>query len=359
MILYKNLLIVNRYENGELINFLIKNGINFGSNVWYKINNSDQLVLYFNDVVFSNKITTECKNLNSIIGKNPSIVDILVSKTHKTNLLKDIMLSRITLQKNHNLQNILNLILDYVYESIKYLNIKKNNFDNLNLTLWIDPDIYFSFSKELANANYILENNKCNRKITYNEVYYKKYNNQFKHSTMNTNVFSQQPANTNVFGKQPANTNMFNQQPANMFGKQPANTNMFGKQPANTNMFGKQPANTNMFSQKPANTNMFNQKPEKTNMFNQQQANTNGFGKQPVNTNGFGQQPVNTNMFSQKSVNTNMFSQKPVNTNGFGQQPVNTNGFGQQPVNTNGFGQQPVNTNIWSFANQNKSYMKK
>ena len=347
MILYKNLLIVNRYENGELINFLIKNGINFGSNVWYKINNSDQLVLYFNDVVFSNKITTECKNLNSIIGKNPSIVDILVSKTHKTNLLKDIMLSRITLQKNHNLQNILNLILDYMYESIKNLNIKKNNFDNLNLTLWIDPDIYFSFSKELANTNYILENNKCNRKITYNEVYYKKYNNQFKHSTMNTNMFSQQmkPANTNMFGKQ----------------MKPANTNMFGPKPVNTNMFGPKPVNTNVFNQqmKPVNTNMFNQQPANTNMFGPKPVNTNVFNQQPVNTNVFNQQPANTNMFSQQPANTNGFGQQPVNTNGFGQQSVNTNGFGQQPVNTNGFGQQPVNTNIWSFSNQNKSYVKK
>ena len=340
MILYKNLLIVNRCENGELINFLIKNGINFGNNVWYKTNNNDQLVLYFNDVVFSDKITNECKNLNSIIGKNPSIIDILVSKNQKTNLLQDIMLSRITLQKNHNLQNILNVILDYVHESIKNLNIAKNNFDNLNLTLWVNPDIYFLFNKDLANSNFILEHNKCNRKITYDEVYYKKYNKQFKNPTIN--VFGQQPVNTNGFGQQPVNTNGFGNQ------MKPVNTNVFGNQPVNTNVFGQQ--------MKPVNTNGFGQQP----------VNTNGFGQQPVNTNGFGNQmkPANTNVFGQqmKSVNTNGFGQqmKPVNTNGFGQQPVNTNVFGQMtPVNTNGFGQQPVNTNIWSFGNQNKSYMKK
>ena len=327
MILYKNLLIVNRCENGELINFLIKNGINFGNNVWYKTNSNDQLVLYFNDVVFSDKITNECKNLNSIIGKNPSIIDILVSSNQKTNLLQDIMLSRITLQKNHNLQNILNVILDYVHESIKNLNIAKNNFDNLNLTLWVNPDIYFLFNKDLANSNFILEHNKCNRKITYDEVYYKKYNKQFKNPTIN--VFGQQSTNTNVFGQM-----------------KPVNTNVFGQQTVNTNVFGQM---------KPANTNVFGQmKP----------VNTNGFGQQPVNTNGFGNQTVNTNVFGNqmKPANTNGFGNqmKPANTNVFGQQPMNTNVFGQmKPVNTNGFGQQPMNTNIWSFGNQNKSYMKK
>ena len=333
MILYKNLLIVNRWENGELINFLIKNGINFGNNVWYKTNSNDQLVLYFNDIVFSDKITNECKNLNSIIGKNPSIIDILVSSNQKTNLLQDIMLSRVTLQKNHNLQNILNMILDYVHESIKNLNTTKNNFDNLNLKLWINPEIYFLFNKDLVNSNFILENNKCNRKITYDEVYYKKYNKQFKNSTINL-LGQMKPVNTNGFGQQSVNTNVFSQM-------KPVNTNVFGQQSVNTNVFGQM-------------------KPVNTNGFGQQSVNTNGFGQQSVNTNGFGQQSVNTNVFGQQPVNTNGFGQQPVNTNGFGQQPVNTNGFGQQPVNTNGFGQmKPVNTNIWSFGNQNKSYMKK
>ena len=334
MILYKNLLIVNRWENGELINFLIKNGINFGNNVWYKTNSNDQLVLYFNDIVFSDKITNECKNLNSIIGKNPSIIDILVSSNQKTNLLQDIMLSRITLQKNHNLQNILNMVLDYVHISIKNLNTTKNNFDNLNLKLWVDPNIYFLFNKDLVNSNFILEHNKCNRKITYDEVYYKKYNKQFKNSTIN--VFGQQPVNTNVFGQM-----------------KPINTNGFGQQTVNTNGFGQQTVNTNGFGQQTANTNVFGQmKLINTNGFSQQPANTNVFGQQPVNTNGFGQQTANTNGFSQmKSVNTNVFGQmKPVNTNVFGQQTANTNVFGQM---------KPVNTNIWSFDNQDKSYMKK